>query len=681
MKKMLLAVLLSVVLVWPVLLQAGDETSIRSVVEIDEMVVRATKTDEAKKDVSNNVIILDALKIQDSPANGLGDLLGGETGIDWRTYGDYGGASQTIQIRGMQGDGTQVIVNGITMNSPSVGTTDAGMVPTNNIERIEVVKGSGSVLYGSGAMSGLVNIITKSPEHDKIILGASAGYGTQETYKIEAEHGMFLTDQFGYFLTASQKSTDGFRDNADAKTQDASLKLVFEGSSMFNASLYGDIIKQESGNPGATPPSGTQPFSVNGTMLYNSESANLLNHSEDTNSHLVLEINGDPVNWLGISLQADYTDMESDSYGRYYDAFTAGNLPGDHTIVTNKVLGLEGNVKLKPIENGTLLMGVQYKNFDWDRSSENFDGFGNIATTINSNNGLHTTGYFSEVHFRPVKYFKAMVGIRYEDHSEFGSEVLPRFGFIINPTETTALKFNTGKHFKAPTPNDLFWPFQDYGFYSIQGNPNLGPETGNHSDIGIEQNFMNGKISASLTYFKWDIDDKIDWVFSSGAYAPQNLSKYEAEGYEAGLKIGPFLNTSLALSYTRTDAVEEAQAGIKRQSLYTPDDFFKASMTHWFDFGLDITAVFRYTSDRPANYATASDTIAAKTLDSYYTIDLKASQRIAKHWLISCQANNILDEDYGTYVQNFRDHSTAKTTLSEYKGAGRSFFVSLDYSF
>ncbi len=660
---------------------AEEKDTGRPIVELDEMVVSATKTEEIKKDVSNDVIILDALSIQDSPANGLGDLLGGETGIDWRTRGDYGGAEQTIQIRGMDADGTQVIVNGVTINSPSLGTTDVGRVPVNNIERIEVVKGSGSVLYGSGAMSGIVNIITKSPKHDEIILNASTGFGTENTYQVNAENGMFITDQFGYYLTASQRDTDGFRDNADATIQDASLKLIYEGSDAFNVQFYGDIIKQKNGIPGVVPPEGTQPFSVNGTLLYNGESANLLNHSENKDGHLVLKVDGDLTDWFGYNLQTDYTDMESDSYSRYYSSSKAGNLPGSHSIVTNKVYGLEGNVKFTPVENGILLMGIQYKDFDWENSKETFNGFGNIESTGNTENGLHTIGYFTEIHYRPLKYLKATAGVRYEDHSEFGSEVLPRFGLIVNPTDTTVIKFNTGKHYKAPTPNDLFWPSEDLGWgWSLQGNPDLQPETGYHTDIGVEQSFMDKKISASLTYFKWKIEDKIDWASNNKHYAPDNLDEYEADGFEAGLKVGPFYNTSLALSYTKTDAIEEAEPGIQRQAFYTPGHFFKASLTHWFDFGLDISAVYRYTSDRPY-YSNDSDRVATTILDSYSTIDLKANQRIGDNWLVSLQVNNVFDEDYGTYVTNFTDSSTKVRTLSENKGAERSFFLSVKYEF
>ena len=143
---------------------------------LDEVVITATKTKEKRKDVSSSVIIVDDLDIEESPAKTPGELLANEPGIDWRTRGDYGGARGEIRIRGMSGDAIQVRVNGITINSPSFGTADINKIPLNSIERIEVVKGSGSVLYSSGAMGGTVIIITKQPEREKTDLKVSAGW-------------------------------------------------------------------------------------------------------------------------------------------------------------------------------------------------------------------------------------------------------------------------------------------------------------------------------------------------------------------------------------------------------------------------------------------------------------------------------------------------------------------------
>ncbi len=651
-------------------------------ISMDEVVVTATKTKELRKDLPNSVILVDDIDIKSSPAKGIGDFLGGELGIDWRTRGDYGGAAQEIHIRGMGGDGTQVIMNGLTVNSPSLGSANINKIPTNNIERIEVVKGSGSVLYGSGAMGGTVNIITKEPERDVTDLNINAGYGSENTFQVGIQNGMFITKNIGYYLTANTYETDGFRDNSDAQHKDISLKLLFDKNQKFKLSLYGDSIERESGRPGPKPPVGTTSFFVNNIELYNGDSSNLINTVTDVDKHLVLNLESSPLDWLSFNLQADYTDMVSNNDSRYYSSFTPGNLPGSQTEVGNQVFGIEGHIVLSPIEAGTLLLGLQHKQYDWENTSTTLDGFGNVKSSLSGDADLYTTGFFGEIQYRPCKYIKASVGIRHEDHSEFGEKVLPRFGLVINFTDETALKFNTGKHFKAPTPNDLFWPYEDWGWGSgAQGNSSLKPETGNHTDISIEQSLVGKKIFLSLTYFLWDIEDKIEWVpDASFFYRPENLSKYEASGIETGASIGPFYNTTLSISYTYMDAEEQKPGGVKRQSRYTADNFFKAGLTHWFDFGLDLTGIFRYTGKRPAIYASNTDTEPTKYLSSYVTLDLKARQEISDNWSASIQINNLFDEEYDTYVATFYDQFGTATT-SSYPGAGRSLFVSVDYTF
>ncbi len=657
-------------------LWAGDK------VIMDEVVVSATKTEAQRKDVPSAVIVVDDADIQESAATSVGDLLGGETGLDWRTRGNYGGAAQAIHIRGMGADATQVLVNGVTVNSPSLGTADVGRIPMNAIERIEVVKGSGSVLYGSGAMGGLVNIITKEPRRDQMDLKVSAGYGSESTYRLSAGQGMFVHGDLGYYLTANRTETDGFRDNSDLTQNDASLKLVLDKGENLNISLYGDIIDRENGRPGAMPPAGTAPFSVNGVGVYSDDAASLLNDTNETDKHLVLKVQSRPLHWLGFNFQTDYTAMESINDNRYYDAYTAGNLPGSKTEVVNDIFGVEGNFEINPFNGATLLIGAQYKSYDWENTSITLDGYGNESSRWAGSADLHTTGLFAEAQYRPVRYVKMSAGVRNEDHSEFGTEVLPRAGVIINPFETTALKFNTGKHFKAPTPNDLFWPLEDWGYgMGAQGNPDLEPETGWHWDACLEQTLADEKIFFSLTHFNWDIDDKIEWEPDANFfYRPENLSHYEAYGWEVGTRIGPFHNTTLSLDYTYTSAKEQKADGVKRQARYTADNIFKAGLTYWFDFGLDLTTTIRYTDERPAVYANDTDSVPAEMLASYWTVDLKANQRLSGNWTMSCQMNNLLDESYDTDSEAFYDQF-GTGSWAKYPGAGRSVFVAATYEY
>jgi len=677
MKRHLVISNLMALFVFPALCMAeSGQKSDAPVETLDEVVVSATKTEEKRKDVPNAVIVIDEMQIEESPAKTLGELLANEPGIDWRTYGDYGGARGTIHIRGMEGNATQVRVNGVTVNSPSLGPADVSKIPLNSIERVEVVKGSGSVLYGSGAMAGTINIITKRPQREKTDLKVSAGYGTQSTYQVSAEQGMFAAGDVGYYLTANRYKTHGFRSNSDMSHNDASLKLVLDKGDLLNVSLYGDYIYRDFGRPDVQPPPGTQSYYLNGTELTNSESASLVDRGRDNDAHAVLNLNSRPADWVDLKLRGDYTYMDSYNYGRYVYWGMAG---GARTWVTNKVLGLEGDIDLRPFSGANLLIGSEYKHYDWENKNTNLDAFGanEPDSTTNTDASLHTTGVYMEGQYRPCQYVKGLAGIRHEDHSVFGTEDLPRFGLIVNPLQHTALKINYGKHFLAPTPNDLYWPSDPY----TSGNPNLKPEKGWHLDAGVEQALFDKKMFLSLTYFNWDLKDKILWgPDSNWVWKPQNLDKAKAQGCEIGTKIGPFYDLTLALDYTYTDA-EEENPYVTRRATYTPRDQFRGDLTYWTPFGLTATATVRYVGDRYYYGSDESITEPCNTLDAYITMDLRLEQRLFDHWLLSLQANNLFNKSYDTYFGSFTDQISGQTSTAAFPGAGRSIFFQVAYEF
>lgn len=684
MNKKMYAAVLALPFVWPVYARSAEP-----VFAMDEVVVTATKTEEKTRDVPYALVIRNALDLAESPIQSLGGLLANEPGIDWRTRGDYGGAAEEIQIRGMGGDATQVFFNGININSPSLGSADVGRLPLNTIEKIEVVKGPGSLLYGTGAMAGTVNLITKSPQRDKLDLKLGSGLGSEGAYELSAEQGMYLSRNFGYYLTATRRETNGFRENSELKHHDVSAKLVCDLGEALQANLFGAYIDREYGVPGVRPPAGTQDYFVGGVKMYDAEASSLVNKGSDQDLYSALELKSRPLDWLSLTLRGDAVNMENYYYRRNNGALwpkAAGE--GDETWVTNEALGLEGIAEMRLPHGITVLLGSQYKDYHYKNEVGGLDanGVGVSGSRATDSHDVFTRGAYIETQYRPNQYLKLLAGLRHEQHSMFGYEDLPRFGAVISPAEGTTLKLGRGRHFKAPTMNDLYWP--DDGW--VRGNPALQPETGWHSDVNLEQALLNNKVVVSASYFVWNIDNKIDWAENPAFptaipgfdyWTPSNVNDYEAKGWELGLQLKPMAAMRLGLSYTRTNAEEQKSPGIWRQSQYTPKNLAKAEASYLFDFGLTAAAIVRYVDERPAYYATNAATIPLYTLDSYVTADIKLSQRLREHWLLAVQMNNIFDEGYDTYMASFRNEATATTTRQGYPGAGRSAFMSVSYEF
>lgn len=647
---------------------------------LDEVVVTATKTAQKRKDVPNTVILKDALDLEDAPARGLGELLANESGLDWRTYGNYGGAAQEIHIRGMGGDATQIFLNGININSPSLGSADLGRLPINSIEKIEVVKGAGSLLYGTGAMGGTVHLLSKNPQHDQVILKGKAGYGTEETYELSAEHGMFVTDTLGYYLTATKRETDGFRDNSALDHTDLSMKLLFDMPEHLQASIFSTYIDRDYGVPGVKPPEGTPTHIVNGTAFYNENSASLVNKGGNDDWHNALELTASPLDSLGLTMRAEYSDTENYNLTRRNSSGT-----GTETWVTNTTSGIEGFAEWHPFTMATLVVGGQYRDYDSENKQEDLDSFGASVAGSRSTteNGIYTRGGYIEAQYRPGKYVKMLTGMRHEYHSTSGSENIPRFGLVINPCETTVIKLSHGKHFRAPSINDLFWP--DSGF--AKGNTNLIAESGWHSDVTMEQSLWQDKVMAILTFFQADIDDKIDWaedptdpnIYGGGYWKPSNVDKFESQGVELSLTLTPVDPLRISLSYTYLDAQEEKVAGTWRQATDTAKNTFKADFAYHFSFGLSTNMVVRYVDERPSVYATDADTKAEHVLDSYVTTDIKISQSLGEHWLFALTATNLFDKGYDVNSSDF--YGTTSIPNCGYPGAERSFFGTVTYEF
>lgn len=672
-KELILASMMALV---PSLSAAAEE---ETTTVMDEVVVTATKTKETRKEIANSVVLKEAFDIEEAPASSLGEVLANEPGIDWRTYGNYGGASETIKIRGMSADATLVAVDGVVINSPSLGSADVGQIPLNAIERVEMVKGPGSLLYGSGAAGGTVNIITKAPRREGFDAKVEAGYGTENTSHLAAENGGFVMGDLGYYLTLNRQETDGFRDNSDLTHNDATLKLLLDKGKQFQATLDAGLVDREYGLPGLQPPEGTAPYTINGLTFYNSDAASLLNRGEDDNQRAALTLQGAANDWLDWRVKGDSVHLESFNHSRPY--YSAG--AGTDTEVTNTISGLEGNINLHPLTGLGLLLGNEYRNSDYENRQQSLDSAGNtIAGAVSEDDHrIFTNGTFGELSYQPIDKVKLLGGYRYETHSLFGHEDVIRYGAVLSPWKEAALKLNRGQHFKAPTMNDLFWP-DDGG---TKGNTDLAPETGWHSDITLEQGGLwQGKLFLSVSWFDWDITDKISWAEDSsqatawGGYywVPSNVDTYQAQGWEFTLKLGPFYSLQADFALTLTDASEQLNHGAVRDALNTPDTQFKCQLSHLSDFGLTSAVTARYTGTRPGSYAANTDSKAQIELDDYWTVDLKLEQTFAEHWKVALQAMNLLDEEYDTFIGTFYP----TYTLSPYPGAGRSLFASLSYT-
>jgi len=218
--------------------------------ELDEIVVTASKTEDPLEKVSRNVTVITADDIAEAPSNNIVDLLGREVGIQVRSL--QGNDRQAVvDMRGMGATAASnvvVLVDGIRLNSPDLSGPDLSAISLDQIERIEVVRGSGAVVYGDGAVGGVVNIVTKKGLFGREIR-ASASYGSYDTKDAWASFSGDYKD-LNYSFNGAVYDTDGYRDNGALQKRDISGMLGYALGDYLTLNLGGSHHSDEYGLPG-----------------------------------------------------------------------------------------------------------------------------------------------------------------------------------------------------------------------------------------------------------------------------------------------------------------------------------------------------------------------------------------------------------------------------------------------
>ena len=228
----------------------GDETEQTSRLELDEIVVTATRMEEPVRQVPKNITVITSKDIEQAPSNNIVDLLNREVGINLRSL--FGSDKQAvIDIRGMGATAASnvvVMVDGVRMNSPDLSGFDFSTIPLEMIERIEVIRGGGSVMYGDGSVGGVINIVTRkgTPNLERRLY---ASYGSYETLDTRVGVSGSLND-LGYHINGGYYDSQGYRENGDLLKKDLSAVLDYYLSDEISLNLAGIYHEDAYGLPG-----------------------------------------------------------------------------------------------------------------------------------------------------------------------------------------------------------------------------------------------------------------------------------------------------------------------------------------------------------------------------------------------------------------------------------------------
>ncbi len=584
--------------------QSGQRPPIRYE---ESVVVTADREPENIRNVGSSVSVITAEDIRRSGARWLVDVLQFAPGVTVTRQGPPGSITQVL-LRGTNTSHTLFMIDGVRLNSPATGSYDLSgfQLAADQIERIEIVRGPQSTLYGSQAVGGVINVITRR--------GTGPG-----TWGVEAEGGSFSTGRFHTWV------------NGEA----AALRYT-GGVSYFDSS--GFSAANESG--GNSERDGYRNLTYNGRVDYESDSGvavrgfvrgfdadldfdgfdfvagpidNLLNLQTGRETYLGVAVGYSTAEFSStVEVSATEAELESFTPDDFFSGFGLDSavreidwqneiaLPGDHTVVG----GVEYRVE---------------KVFSESTSSFGTDSFDESVNFI---------GVYVQDRIRIRDRASLAGGFRYEDHSLFGNKWTGRATGTVDATDMLRVHGSVGSAFKAPTLNDLFFP----GF----GNPDLQAEESVGFDVGAEIFVPRSQGRLDVTFFHNDISDLIEFDFAT--FLPQNLGNVVTRGLEVGGDWSPSAVVTLSGNYTYTDATPDDsddqlirrprhQGGVRATFFPTP--------------ALQVWSELRAKGERFDNAVTGR-----RVLDAYGIINVAADYRVADYVLLRGRIDNLFDTEY-----------------------------------
>ena len=580
------------------------------------VVVTATRMAQTTDQSLVPVSVITQEQIERSPAQTLPELLGQLPGVDLSTGGSHGKAAN-LYLRGTNSSHTLVLIDGVRVGSATLGTTPFEDLPLDQIERIELVRGPRSSLYGSEAIGGVLQIFTKRPQAG-VSANAKVGAGSYNTRQVGAGLGV-ANEQVGARINLSHFTSDGIDtkpglDNDRDGYRNSSASLALDASLNESTRLELSALRTQAMNQYDRS---TPPFNDYSDKMQQTLAARL---NSDLNEQLSLS--------AGVSQHRDESEVYDSFPGQFRTKRYGADLKGDLFINDEQIATL----------------GVDYQQ---DKVG------GSSAYLKDSRDNKALFGQWQA----GLGNWNLLAGLRRDDNEAFGNKNTGNLnlGYQLDPQRRLLVSYGTA--FKAPTFNDLYWPATSFA----AGNPNLKPESSKSTELGYE---FNGKLGGyALRTYQTEIDDLIDWACTLNCddgmwwtdfWQPSNVNMARIRGIELEGRFEQndwFSRASISWLDPRNRLTDKILAKRARRTLQL-------------DLGRQLNA-WTLSANLLAQSERFSDAANTAKLPGYGVVNLRAQYALAEHWQIEAKLNNLLDKRYATN--------------SDTNSLGRNYLLSLSY--
>ena len=579
---------------------------------VDPVVVTATKVATPAEQLGASVSVVNGEDFQTYHYPTVDEALRNVPGVQIRRSGSYG-KTTSVTIRGANANQVQVLVDGLRVKSPTLGQVDLSDISPDLIERIEVIRGAQSTIYGADAIGGVVNIITRKGTGGPFQASVQQEVGNYDTLVSRATvYGAWKI--LHYALSASHFESNGQfqNDETDANAISARIGATLPWDSTL------DFIFRYNKNDIGVPVKGVFPGPQPINPIIN---RNARSQSETT--IFSLEGKTRPVEWW-------------ETRGRLarYENSAGFQDPVDPGVDFDFATFSQVNVERREAEwVNSFFIGK------WSTSSVGLEHRREIGENHNTFRAVsETQSVFFEQQLRFFERLFVTGGFRVEDNSVWGTTTTERgsLAFLIKETGTR-LRGSAGTGFRAPTFNDLFFP----GF----GNPDLQPEDSLSYDFGVDQKLWNNRIRLGLTYFQNEFKNLITCctpIPTAPLGGPFNVGRARSAGIEFTSEVDVLPNLVASLNYTYTDS----------ENLAT-DRLLPREPRHRWNIGLTWEPITKLSLFTQVHVVTEQFEPFGEVYNSGHTrVDIGGTWRIVERmgWLrkleLTARIQNLLNEGY-----------------------------------
>lgn len=586
-------------------------------IDLEEITVTASKVEQEYRHSTQNISILNAEDLKGSGIDDITEILDLLPSVDILEYGSSG-SSRSVHTRGASSQQVLTLIDGRPTNTPRDGTTDFNQIPLSIIERIEVLRGPASSIYGANAVGGVINIITKNGKDNRYteILNK---FGSFRTILTSFSHANQI-NAFDYFLSYDYLTSHGHRDNSDYLSHNVNTKFGYQLNEQNYIGVSSGYYNAEVGTPG---------------LISNLD---LNDRQEAFNKYIDVTYKGKIFEQQNILLKVFHNS------DRLEFIETPDPIVKDthHT----KIYGIDTQVSQTFFDIFRTAVGFNFQEY-------------RLNSSTSAKHTYNAKGLYAESEIDILNNGSLKFGARWDDYSNFGDRISPSISFHFWLFDTVKLHALAAKSFRVPTFNDLYWPREDWGIFGgVEGNTDLGPEKAISFEAGLS-GYLFHKFKTDITLFKTEFKDLIEWVADENWWwRPENINSASIKGAE--LETEFTLTNSLKANFNYT-YLEAKDKNTKNWLIYRPRHLYKTRLIYapCPKYELGLSAIYK-----TKRFANKSNTTYLK---HYSLVNLNFIYKINTNLQILLEVKNIFDRAF----QEERD----------YPMPGRAFFGGVRASF